>query len=454
MVKVVVYTVLIGDKEALNDPLQHLADRGTDLELDFVCFTDNTALTSPTWSFRSMPTRMIPPEKLSRLPKALPHRFFEEDEYSLYIDNTVVFKRMPCRADLAAGEGAVFRAFRHPWRTCPQDEADVVVRSGLDEAEIVAAQTRFYDRRNSLSSLTVLTAGTTLLRRHHDPRVKEFGELWWEQILLFSARDQISLDQCAREADCPINHFPGDKTNSDLIVWPALSTPRRVEATFDAERYAWEKRHDPIARERPKAHYLLNGGVEKYERHPAWFRYCCSRAGSGFGRQAPRRWLADIVDPLLREMTGNPGSILIVGVASPRLDAVDPSELTGAEDAIKYYFRFNPGNVVLSAVVPEEAMAEPAPFRGAHGMSGYRLVVAIGLSPADHASALAKFFPLLDAQGTLVVQFGAPLSVAEMQRMQDAVGEPCSVTVYHGGHVTRPDPIPSSVFLARRAQDA
>ena len=451
--KVIVYTVLIGDKEALNDPLRVLNGAGTtDLELEFVCFTDNPQLTSPTWTFRKMPERLIPPEKLSRLPKALPHRMFEDCDYSLYIDNTVVFKRLPNRADLAVDSGAVFRAFRHPWRTCPQDEADVVVRSGLDEADTVAAQAGFYDRRQPLRTLPVLTAGTALLRRHHDLRVKLFNEMWWEQILLYSMRDQISLDQCAREAGCPIDHFPGDKTNSDLIVWPALATPRRVEATFDAERYAWEKRHDAIARVRPKVHYLLSGDPAKYERNPAWFRYCCLRVGSGLGRQrAPRRGLADILEPMLRDMTSEPGAILLVGIDSPREYAAAPEELTSAQEALALYFRFNQPPPVLTTSVAEQELTDPAPFRAAFGVTGFRLVVAIGLPPERHANGLAKFFPLLCPGGTLVVQFGDGLSIAEMARMEQAVAEPCSVSVFHGSHLSQPALIPSSVFVARRA---
>ena len=450
--KVLVYTVLVGDKEALNDPLRCLApDSGTDLELEFVCITDNPALTSPTWTFRDMPDRLIPPEKLSRLPKALPHRMFPDCDYSLYIDNTVIFKRLPNSSDLAIETGAVFRAFRHPWRACPQDEADVVVRSGLDDAETVAAQTRFYDQKQPLHTIPVLTAGTALLRRHSDPRVQMFGEFWWEQILLFSARDQISLDQCARAAGCPIHHFPGDKTNSDLIAWPALAASRRVEATFDAERYAWEKRHDPIARVRPKVHYLLAGDPVDYTRHPAWFRYCCLRVGSGFGQQgAPRRGLADLLEPLLRDLTGNPGGILLVGLASDKGYAAVPEELVSAQEALALYFRFSPLPTFATSV-PEQELADPAPFRAAFGVTGFRLVIAFGLSPAQHINALTKFLPLLAPDGTLVVQFGEGLSTAEMARMEQAVEEPCTVSVFHGGHIAQADPISSSVFVVRRA---
>lgn len=454
MIRLVVYTVLVGEKEALNDPLQYVGHEGaTDLSIDFICFTDNPSLTSPTWTFRDIPNRLIPPNRLSRLPKALPHEFFPDYDYSLYIDNTVAFKRLPRCSDLGLDSGAVFRAFRHPWRSCPQDEADVVVRSGLDDAALVAAQTRYYDGHRSLRQIPTLTAGTALLRRHHDPRVRTFGRLWWEQILLFSSRDQISLDQCIREVSCPIDYFPGDKTNSDLVAWPALAAPRRVEATFDADRYAWEHRHDPEARAHPRTHYLTHGGHLKYERRPAWFSYCCARTGSGFGSQAaPRRCLADIIEPLLQEMVDAPGGILIVGVASTESYAAAPEELASAQEALKLYFRFNHGSEIMAAAVSDDDVADPAPFRGAYGWTGFRLVIVIGLTPAHHANALSKFVPLLAENGTLLVQFGESLSTGDIRRMEDGLEESYTLSIFHGGHISQANAVPSSVFTARRSQ--
>lgn len=452
MTKMMVYTVLVGDKEPLNDPLRLLDGGGeTDLELEFVCFTDNPALDSPVWRFRPIPQRPMPPDRLSRLPKTMPHVVFPDEEYSLYIDNTVVFKRLPTSADLAAESGAVFRAFRHPWRTCPQDEADVVVRSGLDDAARVAGQCRFYDSFRPLASISQLTAGTVLLRRHHDPRVRAFGEMWWEQILLFSARDQLSLDLCAQEAGCAIDHFPGDKRNSDLILWPALSGPRRVEGSFDADRYAWEHRADPEARARPRAHYLAHGAAEPYTRPREVFGYCCLRAGSGLSAQvAPRRALAPVLEPLLAEV-GGPSHMLVAGIASNRDYTAEAEELGPAKQALEQYFRFGPPVNAVTALVGVPDLIDPNPFRSAGGAADFRLAVVIGMPPEAYAVALPKFLPLLAADGVLVMQFGDGLSVEMIAAMREAAGAPVSLAVCHGGHISRAGVVANSVIIARRA---
>lgn len=452
MTKVVIYTVLVGDKEILNNPLKRLAGKHeTDLELEFVCFTDNASLKSPVWTFRPIPERLIPANRLSRLPKALPHLLFPDVEYSMYIDNTVALKRLPQSSDLGQERGTVFRAFRHPWRSCPQDEADVVVRSGLDEVERIIAQTQFYDRRSPLRDIQTLTAGTVLLRRHHDPRVQKFGEWWWEQILLFSARDQLSLDQCALATSCPIDHFPGTKRDSDLIEWPALDNPRRVEGSFDADRYAWEHRRDPEAWARPAAHFLAHGNRGDYQRRSSIFSYCCARAGSGLGEHAPPgRGLAPVLEPLLWEIA-EPARILVTGIVSDRDYAADPLEIAPAQRAFELRFRFGPAVQVVPALVGDDDIGQPAPFRAAGNGAGFRLVVVFGLSPRHYRNALAKFIPLLTPAGSLVLQFGESLTPEMIGEMQAQVEAPGTLSVYHSRHVSRTAPIAASLFVYRLA---
>lgn len=450
--KLAVYTVLVGEKETLNNPLQLIgAGTSSDLDIDFFCFTDNDKLTSPSWQFRQFDHPLLPAEKASRLPKAQPDRFFPDHQYSLYIDNTVVFKRLPCRADI---EGALFRGFRHPWRNNPLDEADIVVKSGLDGADVVAAQVNFYARSRPLEAVGTLTAGTVLLRRHHDPAVRRFGELWWEQILLFSKRDQLCLDLCAREAGCPVAYFAGDKTSNDLFLWPVLPDGRRVLGSFDADRYAWTHRNDPVALRQPRRHFLAHGGDgDKFTKRVPWFSYVCDRTGSGLGdRVPPRRGVADVVGELLAKLGDNPGGILVAGVRSAEALAVEPEELVAAQAAILQYFRYGPRPDVVTALVDDQDVLDPVPFRGAAGKTAFRLVLVLGLPTRCHGNALAKFLPLLATGGQLLVEFGGSLAIQDVVHMHEAIGNSGALAIFHGRHITMEVAIPSSVFVLDTAR--
>lgn len=442
--RLVIYTVLVGEKEALNNPLQMLGpDAHSDLELHWVCFTDNPALQSPVWHMHPFSEPLIPAEKMSRLPKAQPARFFPDFEYSLYIDNTVVFKRLPQRADI---EGALFRGFRHPWRSSPQDEADIVVKSGLDTADIVAQQSNFYRQRGqSLDEVGRLTAGTVLLRRHQDARVQRFGELWWTQILLFSKRDQLSLDLCAREAGCPVDYFAGDKTSNDLFLWPVLPNGRRVQGSFDEQAYAWAHRHDEQARRQPRLHFLEHGGeADRYTRPVPLAAYACARAGSSLGEQvAPRRGLAPALE---RVLAGQPASLLLVGVQSAAPWSVEAEELGSAAAAVAQYFRFGQPPAVVTALVAQDDWYEPAPFQGAGGSSGFAAVLVTGLAADCAARAVPKLRPLVGTGAQLLLQFGESLTPEQLAALYQSAA-PARLEIFHGQHIAVAGVIPSSVVL-------
>jgi hypothetical protein len=446
--KLVVYTVLIGDKEELNDPLRLIGHgTATDLAIEFVCLTDDPSRNSPTWRMETFGDPLIPTEKLSRLPKARPDLFFPKHARSLYIDNTVVFKRLPRMQDFG---DAHFRGFRHPWRSHPLDEADIVAKSGLDDPAVVAAQMRFYEGRGLLTAVTSLTAGTVLLRCHNEPKLKKFGRLWWEQVLLFSKRDQLSLDLCAAAAGCPVNHFPGDKRDNDLFFWPALPTGRRVLGSFDADLYAWMHRDDPAAVASPRAHYLAGGEVadDRYQRRVGWFDYLCQRVGCGLGiTSPPRRGVAAVLDRYLLHLEGRPGRILAVGIDDAGRRGTAPGELALARVALERYFRFSLLPDIVTVSLPEADLGDPAPYYGADGKSGFDIVLVIGLPARRHPYALSKFVPLLGPAGKLIIAFDESLPAAAVAEMRRHAGQGDELAVYSGHAIDVSGPIPSAIFV-------
>jgi hypothetical protein len=446
--RVAVYTVLVGDKEALNNPLHFIGSTATsDLNLDYFCFTDNPDLKSPVWQMRPFDPCLLPHEKASRLPKTQPDRFLGDYDYSLYIDNTVVFKRLPDTRDLPSD---AFRAFRHPWRSNPIFEGDVVVREGLDSPDLVAEQFAFYAERRPQAPMLRLTAGTVLLRKHHDPRVRRFGQIWWEQILLFSKRDQLSLDICANEAECPIDYFPGDKRDNDLIAWPVLvSQPHRVLANFDADLYAWQHRRDPLAKKSPRSHFLRAGdNAARYQRSVALFHYACLRTGSSLSSVvAPRRAVAAPIQTMLNRDSSAERPIVVLGIVSTEPFSVDAEELTAASSAFYYYFRFVKAPPVMTSLVPAADLSAAEPFDDPAHRGRFGRIIVLGVPVSCHANACAKFLPMLSADGQLLIQFGSGLSLDQLERLHANVDRRGSLEVYHGGDLRSGAPIPSSVVL-------
>ena len=448
-IKIVVYTVLIGSKEALNNPLQLVGTEATtDIDIDFYCFTDNNQLSSPTWKFKELKVPLVAAEKASRLPKAKPHDFFPEYEFSIYIDNTVVFKRLPCKTDI---EGKIFAGFKHPWRTNPSDEADIIVKSGLDEYDVIAKQLDFYNQSGyPLTEVKQLTAGTYIFRKHMNKDVKNFGELWWQQILQFSKRDQVSFDLCAQLSNCKIEHLEGDKTQNDLFLWPVVSSGKRVLASFDSDKYKWVNRANPGAIANPKKDFLEKNeeATEKYERRQPLFEYACRRNESSLSNTvAPRRALSHIMESLLNTNSDKEINILIAGVTYLGEYAVSTEELIKAQEAIKQFYRFSLIPNIVTAMTESKDIEDPAPFLASGGRSTFDLIFLLGMPSNLHGKVLLKFSSLLNKNGKILIDFDESLSIEKILEMHSPIGYKGKLDIFHGQHILNQYVTPNSVFV-------
>lgn len=103
-----VYTALFGGyEEFLWQPIAGESD------LDFICFTDDPELESDTWRIEVVePPLRSDPARSCRFPKLCAHRFLDEYDSSLDIDNSVMLRRPRDHRDAALGDGCRVRCGR------------------------------------------------------------------------------------------------------------------------------------------------------------------------------------------------------------------------------------------------------------------------------------------------------------------------------------------------------
>lgn len=259
----VVYTCFTGDKEQLSDPLERLTCAETDLTLHFVCLSDKADLQSSRWQVVPFDTLGLPADKASRLPKARPHAFFSSiSSYSLYVDNTVQFRRLPTSQDLQTTSPYLFKLFQHNGRKTILEEAAAIAALGYDTACNLIEQLEHYAQLGPLESITPLSTCTVMLRDHSNPVVQRHGEFWWAQILAFTKRDQMSFDFSRIQTNCQVEFWPGNKHENDFVYPQENFSCRRVLANFDIKRYAWHHRNNQEAIKSPKQHYLASNPTE------------------------------------------------------------------------------------------------------------------------------------------------------------------------------------------------
>lgn len=159
-----------------------------------VLFTDRPGISLPGVEVMLDPLDGLDPARASRRAKLTPHRYFPDAEWSIWIDNKSRLKRDPLQvlAAVRAQSDAGFFAFPHFRRDCVYQEGQTVAELGLDDHRIVRARMAQY-RAEGMPQHSGLIEGHFMVRRHHDPDLVRFGDRWFEHVLRFSRRDQLSF---------------------------------------------------------------------------------------------------------------------------------------------------------------------------------------------------------------------------------------------------------------------
>lgn len=189
-------------------------------DVRFVCFTDNPDLTSETWELRVVTPR-FPMDSIrsARYIKIMGPTLLDGYEETLWIDNSVRLKSSPesiLDEWLATSNIAIPL---HSSRTSVLGEFDAVATSGYDDPA------RVYEQLIQYSTLrpTVVQERpywTALLARRSDPAVAATMQLWYEHVLRYSRRDQLSINFAVAELALAVNGIDVDNENSQWHEWP------------------------------------------------------------------------------------------------------------------------------------------------------------------------------------------------------------------------------------------
>lgn len=178
----VVYTCITGSKDNLNEDMNVKGAKA-------VCFTDDPNLKSEKWEIRMIPNLYKDIRRDSRTVKMLPHIFFPDAEYSMYVDGNIICKVPIQRVIDEWLQDNDIAVFRHHNRDCLFQEAKECIRLGLDTKEAVESHV---ERYTGFPEHKGLYQCGVILRRH-TPRIKRLNEAWFAQYMTGCKRDQVSF---------------------------------------------------------------------------------------------------------------------------------------------------------------------------------------------------------------------------------------------------------------------
>lgn len=107
-------------------------------------------------------------------------------------------------------------ALKHEHRDCSYEEGLVCKKLNLDDSTTIKDQL-FYYYKVVPTHVGLISAGF-LIRRHNEPSMIEFESIWWDQILRFSHRDQISFGYAIHKTALPYTLLPGTLDNNEYFI--------------------------------------------------------------------------------------------------------------------------------------------------------------------------------------------------------------------------------------------
>lgn len=212
-----VYTAITGGKDKLKEI------QNTD-GAKFVAFLEEP-VESKTWEVRPIKRDSGDPVRVAKKYKILPHIYFPDAEYSLWIDGTIALN-VPVQTLIDKYlKDTDIAMFKHPFRDCLYDEAGVCKMWHLDdqvtiEEQVVRYANEGYPQHNGLYEATVIL-------RRHTKDIKVLNEVWWDEIVWGSKRDQISLPYVLNKTATDIT--PIDGYVHDLTGNPYFSYERHLK---------------------------------------------------------------------------------------------------------------------------------------------------------------------------------------------------------------------------------
>jgi len=221
MNKKVIYTAIFGGYDQLPDPTFKPKD------WDFICFTDSD-IQSDIWDIRKVPAIYEDSTRNARKYKVLPHRWFPDYDYSLWVDGNIIIRdnindlipNYLQKVNLAVHDHN--QNLLDP-RNCVYKEAEIIFHFGKingnykDNPILIKNQMEKYIKEQYPPNNS-LAVTMQLLRRHNEKDCIKAMEQWWEEIKYGSKRDQLSFNYSLWKTNMSFNYFKGDSRNNKYFL--------------------------------------------------------------------------------------------------------------------------------------------------------------------------------------------------------------------------------------------
>ena len=166
----------------------------------FVAFLDDESWChnkddNKLWEIEECHDEFDEPRRNAKIHKIMPHKYVDTD-ISIWLDANMSLNISPEElAELWAYDKDVATC-RHFERDCLYAEAEACKTWKLDDPKLIDAQMKRYREDGYVAGAGLSECGVIV--RKHKPEINKLNELWWEEIVKGSSRDQLSFNYIFR----------------------------------------------------------------------------------------------------------------------------------------------------------------------------------------------------------------------------------------------------------------
>jgi hypothetical protein len=156
--------------------------------------------------------------RTSRYFKTHAHELLPGYDFSVWIDGAFQLRDFTAKCAAPALGTNDIAYFRHPWRDCVYEEAEVVTRHQLDSSERIASAVDRLRTHRYPEHAGLIEAGF-IIRRQDAPSLDRAMEEWWQLILNGSRRDQLSINFVLWKHQIRYGIIPGSSRRHKWLYW-------------------------------------------------------------------------------------------------------------------------------------------------------------------------------------------------------------------------------------------
>ena len=212
--KICLYTCITGNYDSL------IEIENKESNVDYICFTNNRYINSKTWKVIYLDDREISDHYLSRRIKmfATPE-LREKYDMLIYIDSNVKFN---CNINDFLNEDCNLKDYdfiglKHFARNSIKEEAEECLRVNKDDEKIIKNQMSFYKKEKFPDDLG-LCEMCVFVWNPKSKTVMNTMKLWYDMIVKYSKRDQLSFMYSAYKSKLKLQILPYDITNDKRFI--------------------------------------------------------------------------------------------------------------------------------------------------------------------------------------------------------------------------------------------